>query len=163
MKHDGFYPHVSSNLDRFLSIVSAGCNSGTIWQEQGFCLVFIRKAWLFNTHLFVRKWKHLHISLSSPKTSLTKATRFFISHLFFLFSASSHLSPSLIYSPPTHAVFSQGPESGGWYHLTLLLSQTQVRASLVPAFLGSAYFWFWAEYQVKCPQQPWLCPPGVFG
>lgn len=98
MKHDGFYPHVSSNLDRFLSIVSAGCNSGTIWQEQGFCLVFIRKAWLFNTHLFVRKWKHLHISLSSPKTSLTKATRFskFEFDLISSFPTSSFCSQHLL-------------------------------------------------------------------
>lgn len=34
---------------------------------------FYRKAWLFNTHLFVCKWKRLLISLYSPETSLTIA------------------------------------------------------------------------------------------
>ncbi len=124
----------------------------------GFCEVFIRKVWLFNTHLFVCKRKRWHISLYSPETRLTIATRFFISQLptsafcpqRLLFRS---LPPSFVSIPRLLASYTcrwrdlPRARERGWYHLILLLSET--RESPVPTFLSGAYFWFWAGYQVK--------------
>lgn len=124
----------------------------------GFCEVFIRKAWLFNTHLFVCKWKRLHISLYSPETRLTIATHFFISQLpTSAFCPQrlpfTRLPPSFVSIPRLLASYTcrerdlPRARERGWYHLILLLSET--REGPVPTFLSGAYFWFWAGYQVK--------------
>lgn len=65
-----------------------------------FCLVFIRKAWLFNTHLFVCQWKHpAHLALLPRNQSDNSNTllHFSVSHLPF---CSQHLLVCLRPSSP---------------------------------------------------------------
>lgn len=135
--------------------------AGQWWPVFWFNLAFFkRKVWLFNTHLFVLKWKRF--SLYSCETGLTIATSFFVSlvfvlSVFFSLDFSPHLSPSLISSPPSHAVNVICQE----HHLILLLSE--IREGPVPTFLKRCLILILrrvSSFNLECPQQLWLYPQG---
>lgn len=155
----------TSQLISSLSSFCFGLQSSDIILRLAVCISEIFLLWLFNTRLFVLKWKRF--SLYSPRNQPDNSStllHFSASHLLFVPSASPFL-PSFVsiprLLPPTHAVnlVCQQPRQRGWYHLIVLLSERG--EAPVPALLRHAYFWFRAGYQVLAQSaRQQLCPPG---